>query len=209
METESKKEQLEQLVTKIKACDRARPFYYVSYAMNDGMTVHEDVLALQEEGINLWIDIPANFNTGEGFNATIFNTIADKMCLGILYYMSEDSMTSTQNAKEIAYTRSTKTLEASGEALPVYVVEAEDIPNSDYAYWVNEILGKNHGEAALNVAERANINDYRDKYNSKIAVCNTKLEVAQAILNELNFNQAGEVKFSTEDRREGIKKLLV
>ena len=159
METESKKEQLEQLVTKIKACDRARPFYYVSYAMNDGMTVYEDVLALQEEGINLWIDIPANFNTGEGFNATIFNTIADKMCLGILYYMSEDSMTSTQNAKEIAYTRSTKTLEASGEALPVYVVEAEDIPNSDYAYWVNEILGKNHGEAALNVAERANINE--------------------------------------------------
>lgn len=212
METEKKKEQMELLVNQIETCDREKPYLYVSYSIADGVEVYGDVLAMQKAGTNVWIDVPVNFNTGEGYNASIFSAIADKNCAGILFYLSETSMTSTQNAKEVAYARSTATQEGHGKALPVYIVELAEVAHSDYKHWVENHLGQVYGTAELNVAERANINDYREKYNSKIASAETKVDVAEIMLSEIEQTKAGVVNHAEakadEARQAAIATLL-
>lgn len=209
METERKAE-LESLVEKIGACDTSKPFIYVSYAIADATKVYRDILSLQEAGQNIWVDIPANFNTGHGFNSTIFRAISNDYCKGMLVYLSETSMTSTQNVKEVAYARASWTQDAHPGGLPVYVVEVEEITNSDYDAWVNGPLAKNYQKAELNVAERANINDYREKYNSKIPAADTKLDVAKTMWDELKESERGKVAYEEDHdaRVQKIKEIL-
>lgn len=203
---------MELLVTQIEACDREKPYLYVSYSIADGMDVYGDLVALQKAGVNVWVDVPVNFNTGQGYNSTIFSAIADENCSGILFYLSETSMTSTQNAKEVAYARSTSAQETHGNALPVYVVELVEVSHSDYKHWVENRLNQVYGTTELNVAERANINDYREKYNSKIGSAETKLDVAETMLHEIEQTKAGVVAGddakNAEARQNAIKALV-
>lgn len=210
METENKKAELESLVEAISPCDTSKPFYYVSYAIADADKVYKDVVALQKDGYNIWIDIPANFNTGHGFNSTIFRAISNEYCKGILFYVSDTSMTSTQNVKEVAYARASWTEDAHPGGLPVYVVEAVDVANSDYDHWLQNQLTQAYEDADLNVAERANINDYREKYNSKIGPAETKLDVATTMRDEMKQSQRGIVAYEADNeaRAKKIKALL-
>ena len=128
-------ENIQELAAKIKACDRSQPYIYVSYSTRDGQTVYSDVLALQEAGKNLWIDVEANM-TGDGYNSTIFGAIADVNCKGVLFYLSAESMTSAQCAKEVAYTKSHAVTDERA-ALPVVVVDLEEVDNLDIEKYVN------------------------------------------------------------------------
>lgn len=210
METESKKAELERLVEAIKPCDTTKPFYYVSYAMADADKVYQDVLGLQEAGYNLWVDIPANFNTGHGFNSTIFRAISNEYCKGMFFYVSATSMTSTQNLKEVAYARASWTVDAHPGGLPLYVIEAVEVANSDFDHWHQNQLTRDFEKADLNVAERANINDYREKYNAKVNPVESKLDIATAMVDEIKQSSRGRVAFDgdSQGRVQKIQDLL-
>ena len=71
---------------------------------------------------------------------------------------------------------------------------------------INELLETGIAEFAQNGRERANINDYREKYNSKINPSETKLDVAKTMYDELRHSQHGIVAFQ-EDSQARVEKI--
>lgn len=185
----SEKETIQKLVAQIQVCDCSKPYYYVSYSTRDGEMVYADIIALQKAGKNLWIDIDANFNTGEGYNTTIFQKIADKNCQGILFFMSVQSMTSAQSTKEVAFATSRKVLDVHGSALPVYVVDLDNIGLKDIEQWVEGELYRDYHIEALSIAEAERMEKYRQKYNNKIEAVNTKFDLSATILKVLKTQE--------------------
>ncbi len=185
----SEKEKLQQLASQIQACKCDQPYYYVSYSTRDGESVYQDVLALQQAGKNLWIDVDVNFNTGEGYNSTIFNRLADTNCLGILFFMSAQSMTSAQSTKEVAFATSHRVLDGRGEALPICVVALEDIEFGDIEKWVEGSLYSRYREEKLSALEAERIEKYRHKYNNKVNQAVTKFDLSECILKVLKTQE--------------------
>lgn len=201
-------ENIQELAAKIKACDRSQPYIYVSYSTRDGQTVYNDVIALQEAGKNLWIDVEANM-TGDGYNSTIFGAIADLNCKGVLFYLSAESMTSAQCAKEVAYTKSHAVTDERA-ALPVVVVDLEDVDNLDIEKYVNGPLYARFGEEYLSAAEAERMRKYRDKYNNRVDHVETKYNLCEVILGILKDQEAGQVPYTEEavDRIAYVSKML-
>lgn len=201
-------ENIQELAAKIKACDRSQPYIYVSYSTRDGQTVYNDVIALQEAGKNLWIDVEANM-TGDGYNSTIFGAIADLNCKGVLFYLSAESMMSAQCAKEVAYTKSHAVTDERA-ALPVVVVDLEDVDNLDIEKYVNGPLYARFGEEYLSAAEAERMRKYRDKYNNRVDHVETKYNLCEVILGILKDQEAGQVPYTEEaaDRIAYVSKML-
>lgn len=179
------KKSLQEMASLLTPCDREKPFIYVSYSTRDGEAVYRSVLALQKAGENIWIDVPQNFNTGEGYNSTIFGAIADKNCRGILLFISEESFTSAQSAKEAAYVNSKEVLDTHGDALPMIGVELVDIEHHDIEVWVQGELYQKFGKEMLSMAEADRIEKYRNKYNNKMGKMDTKFDLAEEMLSYL------------------------
>lgn len=201
-------ENIQELAAKIKACDRSQPYIYVSYSTRDGQTVYNDVIALQEAGKNLWIDVEANM-TGDGYNSTIFGAIADVNCKGVLFYLSAESMTSAQCAKEVAYTKSHAVTDERA-ALPVVVVDLEEVDNLDIEKYVNGPLYASFADEYLSAAEAERMRKYRDKYNNRVDHVETKYNLCEVILDILKDQEAGQVPYTEEaaDRIAYVSKML-
>ncbi|MEE0434708.1 MAG: toll/interleukin-1 receptor domain-containing protein [Peptococcaceae bacterium] len=201
-------ETMQELTGKIKACDRSQPYIYVSYSTRDGEAVYNDVIALQEAGKNLWIDTPANM-TGDGYNSTIFGAIADLNCKGVLFYLSEESMTSAQCAKEVAYTKS-HAITDERAALPVVVVDLDEVDDLDIERYVNGKLYSLFGSEYLSEAEAERMKKYRDKYNNRVDHVDTRYNLCEIILNILKDQEAGQVPFTevAADRVAYVSKML-
>lgn len=199
MEDMQAKENVAHLAEQIAVCDCSKPYYYVSYSTKDSATVYGDVVALQAQGYNLWIDVPVNFNTGEGYNTTIFNALADANCQAVLYYMSEASLTGAQNVKEVAYVTANAVQDnRDGSNMAIKVVELESVDHRDIDTWVEGALARKYGEETLNAQEAERIFKYRNKYNSKLGDINTKLDIAKNILDAVQKYADARVELETE-----------
>lgn len=174
-------ETLQVLAGKIKVCDQNQPYYYVSYSTRDGHYVYKIVKALQEMGISLWIDVPQNFNSGGGYNSSIFSALSQANCQGILFFMSEHSMTSAQSAKELAYVKSETVIKSHGKALPIIAVEMNEIEHHDVERWVHGRLYQRYGNELLSTAEQERIRKYCEKYNHKLKEVQSKYDLAAEI----------------------------
>ena len=190
----SNNENLQVLAEQIKPCDCSQPYIYISYSTRNGEEVYKDVIALQEEGKNLWIDVDANM-TGDGYNSTIFGAIADNNCKGVLFYLSDDSMTSAQSAKEVAYTRSHRITDER-PALPVVVVDLEDIEGLDIEKYVNGKLYMEFKDEKLSIAEEDRMKKYSAKYNNRVDRVETKYDLCEVILDILKEQEAGQVPYN-------------
>lgn len=201
-------ETIKELAAKIKACDCSQPYIYVSYSTRDGANVYADVIALQEAGKNLWIDVESNM-TGDGYNSTIFGAIANLNCKGVLFYLSEESMSSAQCAKEVAYTKSHAVTDERA-ALPVVVVDLDEVDNLDIEKYVNGKLYGQFKDEYLSEAEAERMKKYRDKYNNRVDHVNTKYSLCEVILDVLKDQEAGQVPFTEEagDRVAYVSKML-
>ena len=201
-------ENIQALAAQIKACDCTKPYIYVSYSTRNGEAVYNDVIALQKEGKNLWIDVDSNM-TGDGYNSTIFGAISDLNCKGVLFYMSEDSMTSAQSAKEVAYTRSHKVTDER-PALPVVVVDLDEVEGLDIEKYVNGKLFSKFRDEKLSPAEAERMEKYSAKYNNRVDRVETKYDLCEVILGVLKDQEAGQVPFSvsTSERVNLIEKML-
>ena len=201
-------ETIKELAAKIKACDCSQPYIYVSYSTRDGANVYADVIALQEAGKNLWIDVESNM-TGDGYNSTIFGAIANLNCKGVLFYLSEESMSSPQCAKEVAYTKSHAVTDERA-ALPVVVVDLDEVDNLDIEKYVNGKLYGQFKDEYLSEAEAERMKKYRDKYNNRVDHVDTKYNLCEVILDVLKDQEAGQVPFTEDagDRVAYVSKML-
>ena len=140
--------------------------------------------------------------TGDGYNSTIFGAIADVNCKGVLFYLSEESMTSAQCAKEVAYTKS-HAITDERAALPVVVVDLDEVDNLDIEKYVNGTLYSKFGDEYLSEAEAERMKKYRDKYNNRVDHVDTKYNLCEVILGILKEQEAGQVP-CTEDAHDRI-----
>lgn len=199
---------LQEKAQAIAPCNRKMPYVYVCYSTRDGIAVYDAVRALQESGENLWIDVPQNFNTGEGYNSTIFHAIDDFQCRGILFFMSEDSFTSAQSAKEMAYLKADEVVRKHGEPLGVVGVELVEIEHHDVEIWVNGPLYQKLEQAPLSPIEAERVEKYRNKYNQKIERVETKFDLAESILGNLMQGERARVEYEENVNIEAVKKAL-
>ncbi|MCR5079582.1 MAG: leucine-rich repeat protein [Bacilli bacterium] len=76
-------------------------YYFVSYSHLDYKEVYRDIFLLEEEGLSIWYDrgIPA----GKDWKKTANNFMVPFECKGILFYISEHSLSSEAVLDEILY----------------------------------------------------------------------------------------------------------
>ena len=76
-------------------------YYFVSYSHKDYKKVYKDILLLQEKGLSLWYD--RGMRPGKDWKE-IAETMIDKYtCKGVIFYISENSLSSDACAEEIEY----------------------------------------------------------------------------------------------------------
>lgn len=182
----------------VQVCDRSMPYLYVAYSTRDAEVVYPAILAMQKEGLNLWIDVPQNFNTGKGYNSSIFEAMEAQNCKGILFFMSESAMTSAQTCKEIAYAESPMVRETHNIALPLTVVELVELENSDKEKWVEGELYQRFKEENLTSEEYERIEKYRKKYNTRLEAKETKYDLAKTILDAMNQYEADYISYQSD-----------
>lgn len=118
-------------------------------------------------------------------------------------------MTSAQCAKEVAYTKSHAVTDERA-ALPVVVVDLEEVDNLDIEKYVNgKLYGQFNGEY-LSEAEAERMKKYRDKYNNRVDHVDTKYNLCEIILDVLKDQEAGQVPYTDEaaDRVAYVSKML-
>ncbi|MBR2480047.1 MAG: leucine-rich repeat protein [Clostridia bacterium] len=76
-------------------------YYFVSYSHKDYKAVLKDILELQEKGINLWYD--SGMRAGENWEEIAKQFISKFQCKGVIFYLSENSLTSSACSTEIKY----------------------------------------------------------------------------------------------------------
>jgi len=78
---------------------QSNEYYFVSYSHLDYKEVYCDILRLQELGINIWYDrgLPA----GRDWEKTAHEAIVRHSCIGVIFYLSKNSLQSEAVGKEI------------------------------------------------------------------------------------------------------------
>lgn len=78
-------------------------YYFVSYSHKDYKKVYVDILKLQEAGINIWYD--RGLVPGKSWQDYADEAIAKHNCIGVIFYLSENSLVSKAIAHEIEYVK--------------------------------------------------------------------------------------------------------
>lgn len=78
-------------------------YYFVSYSHKDYKKVYIDILKLQEAGINIWYD--RGLVPGKSWQDYADEAIAKHNCIGVIFYLSENTLLSQAIAHEIEYVK--------------------------------------------------------------------------------------------------------
>lgn len=76
------------------------PFLFISYSHLDAAIVISDIIELKKHGVRLWYD--ASIIYGEKWDERALGVIKQKNCVGVLVYISANSVCSESVAKEIS-----------------------------------------------------------------------------------------------------------
>ncbi len=76
-------------------------YYFVSYSHKDFKKVYRDIFALQMSGLNIWYDREMVY--GQSWLDTAEKYIRNQHCLGVVFYVSENSVMSEAIGEEIKY----------------------------------------------------------------------------------------------------------
>ncbi|MBR4420461.1 MAG: leucine-rich repeat protein [Clostridia bacterium] len=76
-------------------------YYFVSYSHKDYNRVFKDILKLEEMGINVWYD--NEMHIGENWREVAQLYISKFQCSGIIFYLTENSITSPACNQEVEY----------------------------------------------------------------------------------------------------------
>lgn len=117
------------VLSQIKPCDTAKPYVFVSYSSRDCEIVWPDVLRLQQDGWNVWLDEKNLDKTKASWNEDALRAINSRHCKLLLFYVSGHSLRSEACLKEWEETSSQRTQRNHRGEVPTLVVEAEPIDN--------------------------------------------------------------------------------
>lgn len=76
-------------------------YYFVSYSHKDYKRVFKDILRLEEMGINIWYD--SEMHIGENWQEIAEMYISKFQCAGVIFYLSENSISSPACNQEVEY----------------------------------------------------------------------------------------------------------
>ena len=76
-------------------------YYFVSYSHKDYKEVLSDILRLEELGINIWYD--NEMHIGENWREIAQMYISKFQCAGIIFYLTENSISSPACNEEVEY----------------------------------------------------------------------------------------------------------
>ena len=108
------------------------PFVFVSYCSANNQTVWEDVVHLQEQGFNVWIDEPNLDKTNDSWRDDARQAINNFNCELVLFYISKESLLSGPCLSELKEASSDTTMAThNGNPVKIVVVEVERIPDLD------------------------------------------------------------------------------
>lgn len=81
-------------------------YFFVSYSHADYKQVYTDILKLQAAGVNIWYDrgLPA----GKTWEEMAEEALSKYSCVGVIFYISKNSLLSDAVAREIAYVKNLK-----------------------------------------------------------------------------------------------------
>jgi len=78
-------------------------YYFVSYSHADYKEVFADILRLQEQGINIWYD--RGLPVGRDWEKSANEIVSKYSCVGVIFYLSENSLKSDAVAREIRFVK--------------------------------------------------------------------------------------------------------
>lgn len=99
----NKSENLESILVSALPQVFGSSYYFVSYSHKDYKKVYTDILRLQEKGINIWYD--RGLQAGKSWEDYASEAISKYNCIGVIFYMSENSIVSDAVLHEIKYVR--------------------------------------------------------------------------------------------------------
>ncbi len=89
----------------LKRVNFLKPYIFVSYANADNIQVLSDVIRLQQEGINVWIDSELQRYTGRSWKKVVFQAMKNPNCKAVLFFISKFSLMSDAVKYELDTTR--------------------------------------------------------------------------------------------------------
>ncbi len=94
---------LGELPLEVMPFTQSNEYYFVSYSHADYKEVYADILRLQAQGINIWYDrgLPA----GRDWEKTAYEAIIKYSCIGVIFYLSKNSLLSNAVASEINFVK--------------------------------------------------------------------------------------------------------
>lgn len=145
----------QEMARSILPCDTAKPYAFVSYSKKDYEIVYPIVAELQKEGYNIWIDKELTANVGENWQDIALDTISNKRCSTILFFVSENSMLSAPVCAEITWAHS-KFANRYGamKIIPICASKTWSPKNKGVHQWTLEDLSDiKSGERSVDPAE--------------------------------------------------------
>lgn len=202
-------EKTKEYLDKIKPCDMGKPFVFVSYARSDADVVYPIAVALQEKGINIWIDKELKSAAGEFWQEKAFEAMENYHCYKILFFISEDSITSAPVCAEMIWSMSEDVRDAhnseSLKIVPVNLVK-KDLQLKN---WIQKELVKKYQDVQLssddfdclrNISLREGIDGGGGNWDKKIK---NKFQIASIIFKK-RFMQLSGITYLTPDELPNI-----
>ena len=121
-------------------CNMDYPFAFISYSSVDKELVWSDVIELQSRGYNIWIDEANLDKSKDSWKEDALKAIEDYECSLLVFYVSEQSLTSEACLNELNQTIAETTKEIHFNKVDFIVVEVEKI--KDMTKFMSEISQK-------------------------------------------------------------------
>lgn len=96
--------QANEILKRIRPCDRNEPFVFISYSSLDNHRVWEDVLRFQQMGYNVWLDEKNLDKTRASWREDALEAIRDFDCTLVVFYVSRNSLVSQACFSELECT---------------------------------------------------------------------------------------------------------
>ena len=92
---------LDEIPGRIRPDTYTEDYFFISYSHKDYKLVYKDIFLLQKEGLSIWYD--KDMVAGDSWKDTANKYMLPRTCLGVIFYVSEESLKSEAVLDELAF----------------------------------------------------------------------------------------------------------